>query len=107
MTPEERFGKIENVLSTIAEIQARQTENLDRHDAELAEQKAIAEKHNTAIRDLIVVSRTILQSTQQLDEAHKRLSADIDRLREAQRTTDEKLHILIETVDRIIRNQGK
>ena len=93
MTPEERFRKIENLLSTIAEVQARQSETLDQHDA--------------AIRDLIVVSRTVLESTQQLQDAHKQLTAQIDKLSKAQQTTDEKLHILIDTVDRLIRNQGK
>jgi hypothetical protein len=86
MTPEERFRKIENLLSTIAEVQARQAETLDQHDA--------------AIRDLIVVSRTVLEST-------KQLTARIDALSKNQQTTDEKLHILIDTVDRLIRNQGK
>ena len=93
MTPEERFRKIENLLSTIAEMQARQAETLDRHDGEI-------DNHNAAIRDLIVVSRTVLEST-------KQLTARIDALSKNQQTTDEKLHILIDTVDRVIRNQGK
>src|SRR5262249_29220843 len=107
MTPEERFRKIENVLGAIVEIRARQTQTQDRHDAEIAEQKAIAEKHNAGIRDLIVASRTVLASTEQLNDALSRLMAEIDKLREAQQTTDEKLHVLIDTVDRIIRSQGK
>jgi hypothetical protein len=88
MTPEERFTKIENLLATVAEYQA---ENQARRDAEI-------DKHNAAIRDLVVVSRTLLDS-------HERIEAEIDKLREAQLATDEKLHILIETVDRIIRNK--
>ena len=70
MTPEERFTKIENAIYTMTELQARD---------------------ESAIRDLISVSRTVLSA--------------IDDLREAQKSTDEKLHILIETVERIIRNQ--
>jgi hypothetical protein len=70
MTPEERLTKIENAIYTMTELQARD---------------------ETAIRDLIGVSRTVLNA--------------IDDLRVAQKSTDEKLHILIETVDRIIRNQ--
>jgi hypothetical protein len=102
MTPEERFTKIENLLGTL-------TENQLRHDA--------------AIRDLIVVSRTTLnaigalreglkeavkewqESHRELQENHKKLQESQMELRESQKATDEKLHILIETVDRIIRNR--
>ena len=70
MTPEERFTKIENGIHAMTELQAR---------------------NESAVRDLIAVSRTVLNA--------------IDDLREAQKSTDEKLQILIETVDRIIRNQ--
>jgi hypothetical protein len=79
MTPEERFTKIENLLATL-------TENQLRHDA--------------AIRDLIVVSRTTLNAIGELREGQK-------ELQESQKATDDKLHVLIETVDRIIRNQQK
>jgi hypothetical protein len=54
------------------------------------------EQHTAAIRDLIVVSRTVLDSIMQ----HR---SDIDKLREAQEVTDKKLQALIETVDRIVR----
>jgi hypothetical protein len=64
MTPEERLDRIEVII----------------------------EKQNAGIRDLVIVSRTILTS--------------IDRLTEAQVATDEKLNILIDTVDRIIRRQN-
>jgi hypothetical protein len=72
MTPEERFDRIELVI----------------------------EKNTNGIRDLIVVSRTILTTTEKVTE-------QIKELREAQAATDEKLNILIDTVDRIIRNLGK
>lgn len=98
MTPEERFIKIENVLETLAE-------NHLRHDA--------------AIRDLIVVSRTTLNAIDELREGQKelhettrilqqsmqKLKESQIELQESQKATDEKLHILIETVDRIIRNR--
>jgi hypothetical protein len=64
MTPEERFTKIENAIYAMTELQARD---------------------ESAIRDLIGVSRTVLNA--------------IDDLRETQKSTDEKLQILIETVD--------
>lgn len=79
-------------------------ERFDRMDSEI-------EKHNEAIRGLIVVARTSLDSIQEMREIqrqnHERLTGDIDRLREAQSATDEKLNILIETVDRIIRRENR
>ena len=102
MTPEERMDRLETAME-------RQNQEID--------------KHNAAIRDLIVVSRTTLTSIQELHTAHAEHVAETDRqmaengrkikdilksieeLREAQATTDEKLHILIDTVDRIIRHR--
>ena len=72
MTPEERFDRIEQQI----------------------------EKNTYGVRDLIVVSRTILMTTEKVTE-------QIKELREAQAATDEKLNILIDTVDRIIRSLGK
>lgn len=77
------------------------------------------DKHNAAIRDLIVVSRTALTSIQELRAAHAETNRhiaentqqithilkSIEELREAQATTDEKLQILIDIVDRIIRHR--
>jgi hypothetical protein len=89
MTPEERFTRIENVLHTVGQD---------------------IEKQNEEIRSLIIVSRTCLDSIKEMRETHredhKRLEADIDKLREAQSTTDQKLNILIDTVDRIIRREN-
>jgi hypothetical protein len=83
MTTEERFDRIENAI----------------------------EKQNAGIRDLIVVSRTVLTSIKETNEAHlkvyDRLDAEIDKLREAQAETEEKLNILVETVDRIIRHRNE
>lgn len=93
MTPDERLNRIENMLQANVEQQTRQEREID--------------KHNEAIRSLIVVGRTCLDSIKELREtereAHTKLAADIDKLREAQSATDEKLNILISTVDRIIR----
>jgi hypothetical protein len=106
MTPEERFVKIENTLEIV-------TENLARHEA--------------AIRDLIVVSRTLLDSQKELRETQQRdhevwreatldLNRDLDRSRRevdekfkalAEQTaeTDKRLNALIEIVDEIIRRR--
>ena len=84
-------------------------------------------RHESAIRDLIVVSRTFLESQKQtsiqiqelresqqqsqrewreihreLVEADRKLAKRIDALREASAETQEKLNALIEVVDRII-----
>jgi hypothetical protein len=83
MTPEERFERIENVI----------------------------EKQNHGIRDLVRVSRIFLDSQQevkgQIQENAIQIQENtthIRELREAQKQTDEKLNILIDTVDRIIRH---
>ena len=119
MTPEERFTKIENLLKSLTENQVQM--------------QADIQKHNDAIRDLIVVNRSMVDSQQELtnsvgqlaghvdqitmrvdqlaiqvggiDERIDRLTTRIESLHDTQRTTEEKLHVLIETVDRIIRNR--
>jgi hypothetical protein len=90
MTPDGRFVRIEGVLQSTAEQQARHTEQID--------------KQNEGIRSLIVVARTCLASIKEIRESH---DADYKKLLESQATTDEKLHILIDTVDRIIRRESK
>jgi uncharacterized protein YlxW (UPF0749 family) len=110
MTPEERFTKIENAIYSLTEIQA---------------------KHEGAIRDLILASRAVVDSQQGLVDSQQglvdsqkkttaqiqalaseisQLRARIDQMREAQQeaqqVTDDKLHALIDTVDRIIRQQN-
>jgi hypothetical protein len=100
LTPEERFNYIERLLETTAERQALQQEQLSRCGQEI-------DKHNEAIRGLIVVARTCLDSIKDLREDGKRVSEGIDKMREAQSITDEKLNILIDTVDRIIRRENR
>ena len=89
MTPEERLDRIEMII--------------ERQNQEV-------EKQNAGIRDLIVVSRTVLTSIQEMKEVHRndheRVMREIDKLRESQAATDEKLNILIDTVDRIIRHRN-
>jgi hypothetical protein len=106
MTSEERFTKMENVLAAVIENQA---------------------KHDAGIRDLIAVSRTVVDSQKQttaqinaltsdlsqlrgaiddLREGQKELQEGQKELREAQKATEDKLHALIETVDRIIRQKN-
>jgi hypothetical protein len=93
MTPEERFTTIENLLAALTETQVRNEAQLEAHNATI-------DKQNSGIRDLVVVSRTLV-------DAQMKASAQISELREAQQVTDEKLHMLIETVDRLIRHREK
>src|SRR5215510_1347620 len=107
MTPEERFTKMENLLQAMMEHQAKQQEQIDKHSEQIAEQTeqiaehtkqireqtAEIEKQNAGIRDLVVVSRTVLDSIQELHEAQAAIT--------------EKLHALIDTVDRIIRRRER
>jgi hypothetical protein len=96
MTPEERLTKVETLLHAVTEQQAKQVEEVERQ--------------NEAIRGLIVVGRTLLDSMQEsrqmMDRDHDRFMAELEKLREAQAATDEKLNILIDTVDRIIRRRN-
>ena len=96
MTPEERLDRIETIIE---------------------KQNQEIEKQNAGIRDLIVVSRTVLTSIQGLHGSiqelrevqrkdHEEWSAQMKDLRDAQAATDEKLNILIDTVDRIIRHRN-
>jgi len=81
--PEERFERIE-----------RQTE-----------------KNTEAMKDLIVVARSItdaqLKTDGQIGELRQSIAELREAMREAQKETDERLNILIDTVDRIIRRNGK
>ena len=61
--------------------------------------ETMIDKQNEGIRGLIVVARTCLDSFQEVRESVKELRA-------AQAATDEKLNILIATVDRIIRHRN-
>jgi hypothetical protein len=89
MTPEERLDRIETIIE-------KQTQEID--------------KQNAGIRDLIVVSRTVLTSLQEFRDVQRRdhdeWTAQMKELRDAQAATDEKLNILIDTVDRIIRRDN-
>ena len=100
MTPEERLNKIEALLQASAEQQEKQNEVIrglaivaDKHGHEI-------EKQNEGIRSLIVVARTCLDSIKEMrdrhDSDHERMLAEIDKLREAQAASDERLNILIE-----------
>jgi hypothetical protein len=89
MTPEEQFRYINNTLQHAAEIQARQEQQLALHDQNLARIERETEKNAAAIRDLIVISRSLVDSQKGLVDSQKRLT-------DAQRLVDESLAALIQ-----------
>jgi ABC-type transporter Mla subunit MlaD len=78
MTPEERLDRIEKDI----------------------------DKQNEGIRDLIRSSRAVIDAQLKTDEQIREVSGQIQQLREAQQHTDDKLNILIDTVDRMIRHRN-
>jgi len=110
MTPEERFTNIERVLERTAEQlsklqveQAEQSKLQSQQTEQIRNLIADGDKQNEAIRSLIVVSRTVLSSIQEMRSVQDKM---IEEARELSKHTDEKLNILIDTVDRIIRQRG-
>ena len=73
MTPEERLTRIENAIQALIETQAR-------HEAQLEKHSAIMERHSAGIRDLIVVSRTVVDAQQATDNTIRQLIGTVDRL---------------------------
>lgn len=97
MTPEEQFMKIENALRHAAEIQAQHAEAIAQHAGAIAQDQA-------AIRDLIAVSRTLLDTaklhSEQIAASNVRLNDVFDRAEEERRTDrkefDTKLSALLQ-----------
>jgi hypothetical protein len=97
MTPEERFSTIENLLASLTEAQVR-------NDGAL-------EKMNASSRDLVVVSRTLVDAQMKTTAQIEAVTSDISRLSQAQKDSHdemrEKLHALIDIVDRLLRGRKK
>lgn len=85
LTPEERFTRIENFLSTVAEHQAHMAENQARHDKDILDIRESQKGMTVAITSIA--------------EAHRRTE-------EAQRLTERSLKALIDRVDRIVGRPG-
>ena len=85
MTPEERLTKIENAIHSLTGIQAGQQTQI--------------EKQNVGIRDLIVVSRSILES-------QKEVTTQIGDLREALDRLTNNVDKLTDNIDKLSRGRG-
>ena|SRR5215471_4846383 len=103
MTPEERYTRMENLVHSIIEAQAHLSERQEKQENLIAEDRG-------AIRDLIVVSRSVIEAQKETDAIVKalgkkvdQLTEDVKALRETVREHEGKIEALIDTVDRIIR----
>ena len=80
MTPEEQFMKIENALRHAAEIQAQHAETFARHEEAIARHAEAITRDEAAIRDLIVVTRTLVETAKLHNDAFDQ--ADEVRIRD-------------------------
>ncbi len=92
MTPEERFTRIENFLSTVAEHQAH-------HEEDIRELREMHKGMTLAITKVAEAQRSTADAHRLTEEAHRLTE-------EAQQVTEKKLNALIDTVDRIIGKPG-
>jgi hypothetical protein len=99
---EEQFHYINNLVQATAEQLRSLGREFEKRDREFERRDREIEKHNEAIRSLIIVARTVLDSIREDRERHER---DYAEMRAQSKMTEEKLNILVETVDRIIRHR--
>ena len=100
MTPEERLNRIENALDRHIEFVGPElagAESANRQEYRWDLRPDCGGKH-------CLDSIKAMRETHQKD--HEQWSAKMNELREAQAATEEKLNILINTVDRIIRHRN-
>ena len=109
MTPED-YTRMENLMQSIVETQAHLTQRQDKlaeRQDKLAERQEkhqlMIEQDRAAIRDLIAVSRTVVESQQETAAKMNQDSEDIRLLWETVRENKDRLNALINIVDRIIR----
>jgi hypothetical protein len=79
MATDEWLARMEKTIEEMAEVQSRQV---------------------IAIRDLVVLTATIL-------DAQKQVRGQMYELQDTQKQTDERINALIDTVDRVIRGETK
>ena len=115
-TPEERFTKIENFLSTVAEHQAQlasyqvhmaerqdqlgnHQDQLSEHQVRMAEHHVQMAEHQAGFADRQAAHD---KDIRELRELQSRVDLAILKMTEAHQASEEKLNALIGTVDRII-----
>ena len=114
MTPEERFTRMENLLNAILERQVTVDVQLEtsarqihQNAQQIQEHTQQLEKTAAGIRDLAVVSGTLIEAQQRTNDQIQQLHRDIDELREEGKAIDARLTILIDITDRLIRRNGQ
>jgi predicted type IV restriction endonuclease len=85
MTHEERFTKIENALSALAEHHVQHAE----------EMRELRRRHDSDVKEIHGVLKGML-------DTQKTLIVTVGKVVEAQLDTDQRLKALIDTVDRIV-----
>ena|SRR5438552_12730724 len=111
MTPEERFTKIENALSAVADYQARQAAEMEElramHKVLTLALSKTAEIQQASAKEFREEMKEFREEMKEFREGMKEFREGMKELRETQRATEEKLNALIDTVDRIIRQGGR
>jgi hypothetical protein len=87
VTPEQQWIQINNAIQALVDVQGKHDERIekltngvDKISLQVDKISVQTEKNAAAIRDLVVVSRTLLDSHIQIDAELKRLVGTVDRL---------------------------
>jgi len=82
MTPEEQWVQINHAIQALVGVQSKHDERIEKLDDHIEKLTAKVDKNAEGIRDLIVVSRTLIDSHLQIDAKLDRLLDGVDRLRD-------------------------
>jgi methyl-accepting chemotaxis protein len=80
VTPEQQWIQINNAIQALMDVQGKHDERIEKITTSVDKISVQTEKNAAAIRDLVVVSRTLLDSHIQIDAELKRLVGTVDRL---------------------------
>jgi chromosome segregation ATPase len=73
-TPEERWSRIEDAIQNLLSVQAQHDVQIAKNSEQIGKLDVQIEKQNAAVRDLIVVSRTLIDAQQNTDRQLKDLA---------------------------------
>ena len=98
MTPEE----MERNVAFILEQQAKFYSDIERINEAIARNNETLAKHNEAIGGLLQISRTLLDHHMAVDAQMTEIRTEMKEMARAQRSTDQRLNVLIDVVERHI-----
>jgi hypothetical protein len=78
--PEQQWIQINNAIQALVDVQGKHDERIAKLTANVDKISGQTEKNAAAIQDLVVVSRSLLDSHIQIDAELKRLVGTVDRL---------------------------